>query len=151
MLENPQFTIKNSTWMSRGWTYQEAVLSQRWLIFTDQQVYFECYGMYCCEALNLPFHDLHTESQDCFDSLLWGDTNLGLLPKGIGSSGLEVIDHIEEYMEKSLTDPSDILNGILGVLVFFEMSYCIHNYLGIPIIPTLSRSSPDMFLEGFLP
>jgi hypothetical protein len=149
-LENPQFAIKNSTWMSRGWTYQEAVLSRRRLIFTDQQIYFECYGMCCCEALNLPLRDLHTESRGRFESLSWGDSNLGLFPKGIGSSGLDVIDRIEEYTEKSLTYPSDILNGILGVLVSFQTSYCIRNYVGIPIIPTSSKSSPDMFLEGFL-
>lgn len=38
-LEDPRLCIKRSTWMSRGWTYQEGLLSRRRLIFTDQQVY----------------------------------------------------------------------------------------------------------------
>lgn len=32
-------------WNSRGWTYQEKVLSKRLLVFTDYQVYFKCSKM----------------------------------------------------------------------------------------------------------
>ncbi|PMD13440.1 HET-domain-containing protein, partial [Hyaloscypha hepaticicola] len=41
-LSNPVRDVRNSKWMSRGWTYQEALLSKRRLIFTEKQVYFEC-------------------------------------------------------------------------------------------------------------
>src|ERR1700677_1024332 len=37
--------------MKRGWTYQEAILSRRCLIFTDQQVYFVCRLTTSCEAV----------------------------------------------------------------------------------------------------
>ncbi|UZP36750.1 hypothetical protein NXS19_004566 [Fusarium pseudograminearum] len=41
-----------SPWMGRGWTYQEALLSQRLVLFTKHQVYYSCNSMSCCEALN---------------------------------------------------------------------------------------------------
>ncbi|KAK0716016.1 heterokaryon incompatibility protein-domain-containing protein [Lasiosphaeris hirsuta] len=34
--------IGDSRWFTRGWTFQEAILSRRWLIFTPEQVYWEC-------------------------------------------------------------------------------------------------------------
>jgi hypothetical protein len=36
--------VGKSQWITRGWTLQEKVLSKRALIFTDQQVYWRCWG-----------------------------------------------------------------------------------------------------------
>ncbi|KAF2194970.1 HET-domain-containing protein, partial [Zopfia rhizophila CBS 207.26] len=47
---NPRWYINKSAWMSRGWTYQEALLSNRRLIFTEQQLYFECRRASCKES-----------------------------------------------------------------------------------------------------
>ncbi|KAF2098868.1 HET-domain-containing protein [Rhizodiscina lignyota] len=44
---HPHLAIRNSTWSQRGWTFQEAVLSRRRLVFTEHQVYFECCAMNC--------------------------------------------------------------------------------------------------------
>ncbi|KAK0708477.1 heterokaryon incompatibility protein-domain-containing protein, partial [Lasiosphaeris hirsuta] len=44
-----QETLKASKWATRGWTFQEGVLSTRKLIFTDHQVAFQCNGMHCSE------------------------------------------------------------------------------------------------------
>ncbi|KAM0794925.1 heterokaryon incompatibility protein-domain-containing protein, partial [Usnea florida] len=41
--------IRSSRWATRGWTYQEAALSRKRLVFTDDQVFFECKGMSCSE------------------------------------------------------------------------------------------------------
>lgn len=43
MLDSSNDAINFSRWNSRGWTYQERLLSTRLLIFTDAQVYFECH------------------------------------------------------------------------------------------------------------
>lgn len=50
-LQDPTCLMQTSKWMTRGWTYQETVLSLQRLFFTDQQVYFECDSMSCYEAL----------------------------------------------------------------------------------------------------
>jgi hypothetical protein len=34
--------LAKSKWATRGWTYQEAVLSRRYIFFTDHQGYFVC-------------------------------------------------------------------------------------------------------------
>ena len=36
------FPINSSRWASRGWTFQESILSSRRLMFTAEQVYWEC-------------------------------------------------------------------------------------------------------------
>jgi hypothetical protein len=59
---SPREQVKNSIWSTRGWTYQEAVLSRRRLVFTSDQVYFECGGMAVCETIYLPLVEFHTKS-----------------------------------------------------------------------------------------
>ena len=37
-----RFALKNSSWNTRAWTFQEATLSKRLLIFTDFGIFFQC-------------------------------------------------------------------------------------------------------------
>lgn len=46
----PEDDIGSSLWSTRGWTYQEALLSKRRLVFTDNQVFFQCQHMICEES-----------------------------------------------------------------------------------------------------
>ncbi|KAF2140434.1 uncharacterized protein K452DRAFT_204313, partial [Aplosporella prunicola CBS 121167] len=39
---SPKLLVEGSKWYSRGWTFQEGLLSCRRLVFTDHQVYFHC-------------------------------------------------------------------------------------------------------------
>ncbi|KAI5456761.1 heterokaryon incompatibility protein-domain-containing protein [Mariannaea sp. PMI_226] len=80
-----------------GWTYQEGLHSRRRLVFTYQQVYFEC-----CEIR--------------FNSSFCSGVNLGMFPRQLGRTGWEVVQRIEEYSAKTLTNSSDILNGVSGIL-----------------------------------
>ncbi|CZR65432.1 uncharacterized protein PAC_15332 [Phialocephala subalpina] len=52
--------ILQSKWNSRGWTYQEGLLSRRRLVFTDTQIYFQCNSMHCLESIYAPLEILHT-------------------------------------------------------------------------------------------
>jgi hypothetical protein len=47
----PAHEIKRSKWNSRSWTYQEALLPKRRLVFTDTQTYFQCQEMCCTDAI----------------------------------------------------------------------------------------------------
>lgn len=112
-------------------------------MFTDQQVYYECYGMYCCEVLNLPLQDLHTKDHQRFKKPYCNGKKIGMFPRGVGGSAWEVVQRIEEYSQKSLKSPSDVLNGILGILRVFETSvHSIRHYLGVPILPAHSKAAP---------
>jgi hypothetical protein len=59
---------------------------------------------------------------------------------GIGKTPWEIIQRIGEYSRKSLTNDSDVLNGILGILRAFETSiHAIRHCWGVPILPIPSE------------
>ncbi|CAG9956443.1 unnamed protein product [Clonostachys rosea f. rosea IK726] len=60
-------SIEQSKWYTRGWTFQEGVLSTKRLIFPKTQVIFDCNGMHCSEALDLPLDKLHDRYVHDFD------------------------------------------------------------------------------------
>ncbi|PMD44706.1 HET-domain-containing protein, partial [Hyaloscypha variabilis F] len=41
-MPHPHHVIKGSRYMTQGWTLQESILARRRLVFTADQVYFEC-------------------------------------------------------------------------------------------------------------
>lgn len=43
--------LRDTSWITHGWTYQEAIVSRRCLIFTDWQVYFVCEKSICCKSM----------------------------------------------------------------------------------------------------
>jgi hypothetical protein len=139
-LPDPRSAIQHSKWFQRGWTYQEGILSPRRLIFTDCQVYFECSGMYCCEALDLPLRSLHTQNGHRFKAQFCDKINIGMFPRGLGTSAWEIVQRIEEYTQRELTNPSDILNGFSGVLHAFARSRKqVLHCAGVPMIPASSQ------------
>jgi len=132
-LMEPQHTIRESKWMTRGWTYQEAVLSTRRLVFTDFQVYFECASMNCCESL-----DPGNEVQVAFQQT--GAYHGKQLFHPIGD---DITQHIEAYSQRDLTYDSDVLNGISGIFRAFEQLYTpIYQLRGIPFLPD-QYSNPE--------
>jgi hypothetical protein len=46
-VRHPKHTIPKSTWTTRAWTFQEAILFRRRLVFTAEHMYFECEEMHC--------------------------------------------------------------------------------------------------------
>jgi hypothetical protein len=42
-----------SVWNTRGWTFQEKLLSRRCLIFTTEQTYFACKSEIWCEGVQM--------------------------------------------------------------------------------------------------
>jgi hypothetical protein len=135
---SPVDDINSSRWFKRGWTYQEGLLSPRRLIFTQKQVYFECVGMYCFETLNISPANLYTQNGHYFKSEFCHDENrnIGLFPKKLGSSLWDIKQRIREYSKRNLTDPNDILNGILGILNVFERGPLRMAHVhGVPVFP----------------
>ncbi|UKZ64001.1 uncharacterized protein TrAtP1_005223 [Trichoderma atroviride] len=146
LMVHPSVLIKQSVWMSRGWTYQEALCSQRRLIFTDQYVYYEC-----AEA---------NWSETCDLERSWSGWNI--FTKGLfGKYPWEVITYISVYAQRQLTYDSDALNGILGILRLLEEEpkYPVCHFWGVPILPCVqkhangqavhvNRTVSDRFISG---
>lgn len=146
----PMHSVLGTKWITRAWTYQEGLLSRRRLVFTEEQMYFECYGMYCCESINFSMEEMHRKDMQGFKRVFCEDNRVGMFPKGVGSTSIEIVRRIEEYSRRSLGDPTDILKGMLGIFNAFERSRLgINHCSGIPILPSIpARGKP---IEGWTP
>ncbi|PQE17214.1 Heterokaryon incompatibility protein [Rutstroemia sp. NJR-2017a BVV2] len=133
-LPDPRTTIRSSKWAARGWTYQEGVLSNRRLVFTPSQIYWECNGMAVHESLDLL--DLYDPTETRFaDYMLAGifDGDIHRVPElqygyqkcAIEEEEVEVqvrkLDaHISTFTARQLSFDSDALNAFLGVAGRYE-------------------------------
>jgi hypothetical protein len=123
---NPQYEVEQSKWSTRGWTYQEALLSPRRLVFTKSQLYFQCNKMGCLESVSYPLKE--RETTGCWQTFM-----LVFPMGGIGSSA-EFARRLHEYIERDLSYPSDILNAFLGILGAFERQEpSFFHVCGVPI------------------
>jgi hypothetical protein len=140
----PRGSISGTRWITRGWTYQEGLLSRRRLVFVEKQIIFECYGMYCCESLDFPLEDLHRTDMQGFKSVFCGNhlKQVGMFPRGVGTTSREIVERIEEYSKRHMGDPTDILKGMLGIFNAFERSrLAIYHCSGIPILPSMPEKA----------
>jgi hypothetical protein len=141
--------VIESKWASRGWTYQEAILSRRRLIFTDQEVLWDCNGTYCEEGIRI-----RPDLQDGTWTQMFGDRH----PRSSRSSFLS---HVRAFLERELTDPHDSLNALSGIFRVFEQGDLpLYHLMGVPIYvrgrertgsPTFkgaSESANQGFLNG---
>lgn len=123
---DPRKTITASKWQTRGWTYQEMLLSRYRLVFTSDQVYFQCAMASCIEGQRVPEME-HFEYQVFPDPLI--DKNINTL-----------YDRIEEYSRRELSFDTDTINALIGVFnVYRESSStvdsrgAINHFYGVPI------------------
>ncbi|KAH6648703.1 heterokaryon incompatibility protein-domain-containing protein [Truncatella angustata] len=129
-----QVALETTTWNSRGWTYQERLLSRRYLFFVNDTVYFQCSRATWGE-------DYFAEKGDVVRSAPMMDVILSRSwqpPKmirriryslsigaGFGMTALEYLKKalfpiycrvITEYTARDMSYVTDRLNGILGVM-----------------------------------
>ncbi|KAH7379556.1 heterokaryon incompatibility protein-domain-containing protein [Pyrenochaeta sp. MPI-SDFR-AT-0127] len=136
-------------WTSRAWTFQEGLLSTRRLVFTDDQLYFECQGFYCIEMLDIPmelWEKMHHREKPYLHSLYRIAPHMGIFPlDGCGVDPWDIYKRINEYSKRSLTFPNDILRGMLGIFRAFERGEKrsgLHHLYGTPF-PKMALSSPN--------
>lgn len=159
-LQNPRGEILRSDYSTRGWTYQEGILSNRRLVFTDHQVYWECRCMAVHESICLPLHLVHEGiGIHMADFMLAGifrgnsvtqgvtsDTEiLACDPKKLGygfdthreashEAKLRALDeHIRTFSARKLSYDSDSLVAFSGIVGLYKSKQDLHLYLGIPV------------------
>lgn len=161
IMPHPHDKIKKSKWMTRGWTLQESILSRRRLVFTEDQLYFECNAMNCFEGLEAPLGLTHTNQRDKFRAFMRAglftgrDEGLDVPIFGEPFGGFDDRNsswsyHIRKYLvlatnytSRTLSFDSDSLNAFLGIVAHFEKSkYPILHLEGIPYV------SPGIFIDG---
>lgn len=135
--------LRLSKWASRGWTYQEGLLSKRRIIFTDYQVYFECSSSHCCEAIDAPADVLfQNRSISEFHPMASRSFRVFPLNKPVAKPH-QILNRIQDYASKELTYNSDTLNGILGILAVSEKQIpSTAHFWGIPILIQTATTSP---------
>lgn len=125
--------LRYSTWATRGWTFQEGILSHRMLIFTRHQVYFSCNTLNCSESIG------NLDSTETTINVSKGLCDAALQnPLAKGSKSLmslkELYGHIiSSCANQKLSDQSDALNTVLGVLKMLKRLYFPEGfYYGLP-------------------
>ncbi|KAG9217692.1 hypothetical protein CCMSSC00406_0003619 [Pleurotus cornucopiae] len=104
--------VATSSWFSRSWTYQEAILAKRKLYFTSSQIQFECENQIWHEdRLSFGFGNLNKKAPEnqtpAFTMGLYGGRHV---PFG------EYIRHLLAYRDRRLSYSSDTYNAITGIL-----------------------------------
>ena len=146
--------IHSDIWATRAWTYQEALLSQRRLYFTNQGTFFES-----VDGLQ---EESESVSKSRLEQLLPERLRNGRsVPGAVRDSNkreyaigeLHVWTCISEYSKRTLSHQSDILNALLGILAYFRRQKGICHLWGIPfftsgpVSPLSSSRSFEMSLR----
>jgi hypothetical protein len=121
--------MSESKWNARGWTFQEGILSTRALVFTPEQVYWQCEEATWCED----------GFWECPDSPTIYRHGLNDDFHHIWEPGMESIERkyrqlVETYSQRSLTYESDGLDAFAGILAAFERAAGLQFLWGLPVI-----------------
>jgi hypothetical protein len=83
-----------------------------------------------------------------FKDVFAEDDGVGMFPRGVGTTSLDVVRRIEEYSRRDLTNPSDVLKGMLGIFNAFERSPLdIYHCSGVPMLPSMLEKAGPMTEE----
>ncbi|EEH16868.2 hypothetical protein PABG_06955 [Paracoccidioides brasiliensis Pb03] len=121
--------LGETVWDTRAWTLQERFLASRALVFTADQVFWECEEAFWCED---SFREVSNLSPDPHrTSLCGGELNLSW------NSDIPTFDHfyrvlLEEYSGRALTFDSDGLNAFSDIIRAFERSMGEEFFMGMP-------------------
>ncbi|KAJ9608317.1 hypothetical protein H2200_007305 [Cladophialophora chaetospira] len=135
-LSRPEISIRTSRWAERAWTLQEAILSCRRLIFTEQEVFFECHSGARTESIGFNLQPIQTVKEHewvqsllekaCFDVDLVDEGDFRKNESLYWSS-------VSTYSERDLTEDADIFAAFAGIASRFrEMQHPVCNISGIP-------------------
>ncbi|KAJ7537170.1 hypothetical protein O6H91_12G101300 [Diphasiastrum complanatum] len=124
-------TVNRSQWNTRGWTYQERILSKRCLMFTNDQVYYKCNRDDWCEDLLGVVEDMDQVRMG--PRLAKPEYTLGMHPSNQVNSFIDFAKLLREYTRRRLSYESDILNAFSGIMGILQQStYRSPFFWGLP-------------------
>ncbi|PSN69620.1 HET-domain-containing protein [Corynespora cassiicola Philippines] len=137
---NAKKDVQGSKWNSRGWTYQEGLLSTRRLVFTTETIYFQCGGGFYFGACHTEMVDVPFE---CGSTLSLDPRSL-IFP-GSSSETHRIWELIEEYSQKTLSFESDKLDAFAGILNKYENhpNRVFNHIWGVPIFADMTHRKFD--------
>ncbi|RMJ07770.1 hypothetical protein CDV36_012632 [Fusarium kuroshium] len=147
--------IGRSKWATRGWTFQEGILSPRCLYFTEEQAFYRCNVLEACESLDDSNSHPHSMQDSGKDSLKQGfDHSLtariltesvenlpgamemmrNRLPEFFIDDGIYLYrELIDDYARRALSQDRDSIRACSGILDRLQKRY-LHSgfFWGIP-------------------
>jgi hypothetical protein len=150
--------VDQSHWATRGWTYQEMVLSRCRLVFTDSEMLFQCCSGQFQEHFNItvpsdPIPNVSKLACPDLDRYFgWGRRSDTFPKNRIGESAGEIYPRIEEYTARQLSYPGDIISAFNGIFSAFgrSMQEYESHFWGIPILSTHSEISLYQWTQSFV-
>jgi Heterokaryon incompatibility protein (HET) len=124
----------DTPYLHRGWTFQEKALSPRCLIFTQEQVYWECRRSLWCEdrAEESPWGPSLYEK-----TFTYGHSYKDPYGPVLGSNEQDFMEEyckmVSEYTERFLTYEQDILAAFNGILGMFNVAEAREFIWALPI------------------
>ena len=113
--------LQNSKWDTRGWTFQEKVLSRRCLFFMEEQVYWECQSASWCEETCLETSPEYRFSWEVPSLRFFSDKEFPVGKKMAGNKVIWAFSRlIEEYTSRSLTCRQDTYKAFSGLVHILE-------------------------------
>jgi len=158
-LEIPRYDIQDSVWNTRGWTFQELVLSRRRLVFTRSQMYFQCNSMHRLENLPSRHPDLPSPGPSP-DAGIGHDDLIAFSNLDMRSTVQTLYRQIEEYYYRRLSFREDVIKAVTGIINAFELVQGTNRIratqvFGLPIfysemlptfcLPSEKKCSPTVF------
>ncbi|CZR66050.1 uncharacterized protein PAC_15951 [Phialocephala subalpina] len=138
--------LETSHWETRGWTFQERLLSRRCLYFADQYVYFQCGRQVLSECgVNSPVrtkmklwdedsgNKAITTSLDNPLSDIHHDVLSDLAPEPcLAKTFAAYAKLVEKYTPRKLSYDGDIINAFLGTFAILNVSFQSDIVCGLP-------------------
>ena len=111
--------IEQSHWNTRGWTYQEKLLSTRYLIFCQTHVFFQCNRTVLQEDSGLRYHAI-----------------VGRQAAKIRGERRPIWDSyrraVVQYTKRTLSNESDLLNAFQGIISLLQPAFKGDFLFGLP-------------------
>lgn len=131
--------LKQSRWATRGWTYQEPLLSKNCLFFTPETVVQVCHTRTFAEALSVEYN-----LTSCFTNrtvVLSSSLFMPRLPLCMSAilprEQLAFTQAVQQYQKRNFSYDTDSLDAFKGFLSMIQMA----SYWGVPIV----RIEPGQF------
>ena len=140
------FELEIAKWNTRGWVFQERVLSRRCLYFAPEAVYFQCAKITVSECGSnedyapmlfdkIPQRPRVTSTRVARDNAM----DLISLLQAMRSDEERVItafnvykELVESYTRREFSFKSDVINGFTGVFAMLEKHFQSETYGGLP-------------------
>lgn len=152
-IENVSQYVQNSKWNTRGWTYQEMLLSRRILLFTNTRIYFQCLSGFGLEGVTRTI--LRRRQEWNTNDMNWTEKVPGTKPVfpilQSNLIGKIILSRLSEYFERSLSFQADTVRAVLGIFNVLSVTstFRLRQFYGMPVVLYTGhlRSVTEDFVE----